>query len=195
MARTLDFAPLVDSIDREKLREWVASRKGRPKYAEGSLAGRIFVGVLLALLAVPIVAFLGVVAFGLITSPNPEAFTPMAVVGLSVGLVIALALLYGVIRGIRSWANGFGQWRRWYRLDRFAQANGLRFSTRTEGPDYPGTVFEGASSSVLVDHLRPRDEKSPDYGTAWRITRMSGRESSEEFAYIALQLDRELPHM
>lgn len=195
MTRALDFAPLTEPVDREAFRAWVAKRKGKAQYAEGSLAGRIFIGVMISLIAVPVIAFLAVIAFGLITSPNPDAFTPTAVAGMGVGLLVVAAIIYGLVRGIASWLRGFGTWKRWYRLERFAAANGLTFSTRDEDPHYPGSVFENGTSSVLVDHLQSRSDDSLDYGTARRVTRSGNRTSSEDFAYIALKLDQALPHM
>lgn len=195
MTRILDFAPLTEPVDREAFRAWMAERRSTTEYDEGSLGWRIFFGVMISLIAVPIVAFLAVMAFGLITSPNPEAFTPTSAAGMSVGLLVVLAIAYGLVHGIRSWLRGFGTWKRRYRLGRFAAANGLTFSPRREDPDYPGSVFENGTSSALVDYLRSRSDDSLSYGTAWRITKSGNRASSEEFAYIALRLDQALPHM
>jgi hypothetical protein len=195
MTRSLDYTPLTAPVDGANFRAWKAERQSTPAYADGSLAGRIVLGIMITLIAVPVAAFLVVIAIGLITSPNPEAFTPTGVAGLSVGLLVVLAIVYGLVRGIRSWLSGLGTWKRWYRLERFAAANGLTFSTRDDNPTYPGSVFEGGTSSALVDHLRSRADDGLDYGTAWRITKAGNRTSSEEFAYIALRLDRVLPHI
>jgi hypothetical protein len=83
------------------------------------------------------------------------------------------------------------------RLPEFAAANGLVFSSYDSAPRYPGALFSTGSNRNATAHLRTPDGARPyfDAGTfSYRVG--SGREATDvSSGFIAVQLDRRLPHM
>jgi len=195
MSRSLDFAPLTDPVERGELRAWVAQRRDKAEVAAASPGFRIFFGVLFALILGPIVALLAVMTYGFLFAYNPGSFTWTGATGLSIGLLVVLVIAFGAVRGVLAIWRERGQWAQWFRLDRFAAANGLVFTRRSRGSEYHGSAFEGVDRIERHDHLETKDESRLDYGTVSRITVAGQKTSSREFAYIALYLGHALPHM
>jgi hypothetical protein len=82
------------------------------------------------------------------------------------------------------------------RLRAFAEANGLAYSASDSQPSYPGAIFREGTQRVAVDHLMTTSGRFIDVGE-FNYTIPSGRGMSAvmRWGFIAIQLDRRLPHI
>lgn len=193
MTRPLDTSALTDAVSRAETAEFRTSRRTQPAYASANPLGAVIVAVVAFVFLVAVgIGFLGVVwsAIG-----GSEGFTPVSLVFLGFPLffvVVVLLVAVAVLRGVVGRRN---RWERWLRLERFATANGLEFSPMDADPQYPGSIFGQGRSRVVLDHLRSADGRFLDYGT-YRFVTGSGKSSTTHtWGFLALALDRALPHM
>ena len=156
----------------------------------------------LSLVAVIAICVVGVVAALVIFSVvgtmaslfAGEASGFSAGLGFAVPVIIAAAIgvvLYFVSRI----ALGGGTWSRWLRLTRFAEANGLRFAPNWANPDYPGAIFATGSSRSVWEHLYRTDGRYLDLGNYQYTTGSDKERQVHRWGYIAIKLDRAVPHM
>lgn len=167
---TVDFTTLTAPVSRAEVRRFHADAKGQP----WSTSPPLLVGVIaVVVLALFWCFLLGVVA--------PFLLLPaIAVVAVSVLACAALPPL--------------GKWARWTRLDRFARANGLTFLP-SGVPSYPGAIFGLGQARLATDHLRTAAGRYLDLGN-YRYSTGSGDErTTHQWGFLALKLDRALPHM
>ena len=76
-----------------------------------------------------------------------------------------------------------------------ANANGLIFSPADANPAYPGAIFNNGDSRAAYEHFRSASGRFLDFGN-YRYTTGSGKSrSTHTWGFMALQLDRSLPHM
>ena len=86
-------------------------------------------------------------------------------------------------------------WRRRYRISQFAGNNGLVFAMRTGGPPYPGIIFTLGNNQAVTEQLFSVGEKQLDIGN-YRYTTGSGKnKKTHTWGYVAIKLERKLPHM
>lgn len=194
MIRTVDYTALTEPVNSADVKAFRAAKAGAPGYSSASvvvqiillvfvfgvfgLVGAIFLGVLAPLGAT--IARDGDVVLAL-----PLLVVPLLVFAGFVALFVVA--LRGVLRG--------SQWERWYRLDRFAAANGLIFSPSDANPQYPGAIFGQGRSRVATDHLRSAADRFLDYGNYRYVTGSGKSQTTHHWSFLALQLDRSLPHM
>ena len=74
----------------------------------------------------------------------------------------------------------------------FARANGLTFTTRKDRPDYPGMFFKVGRSVFAFNILRSTSDPFLEIGNL-DVRDVSGE--PEGVGYLALRLDRKLPHI
>ena len=84
---------------------------------------------------------------------------------------------------------------RWYRLDRFARANGMTFAPGVPAPGLPGMIFgigSARAASDLVRGDRPRFVEFANYAVHDRL----GQEPHHApWGYVAIKLDVPLPNI
>ena len=81
------------------------------------------------------------------------------------------------------------------RLDRFAEANDLVFSPADANPQYPGAIFSVGSSRAALDHFRAKSGRFLDLGNYRYVTSSGKNSQTHTWGFMALELDRSLPHM
>lgn len=128
----------------------------------------------------------------------------------SIGAGIAqrdlLEAVNGVVVGVLALAGGAGgiaivlvvqhqQWQRWYRMDAFARANSLVFAPESAGPALPGMIFGIGSRPRSRDRFRRIEGRGLDYGNYEYTTGSGKNRTTHRWGYLALELDRALPHM
>ena len=172
MASALDIGPLLAVPDRAAVAAFRAQRRGDPSYGVGFTVGPFLIIVVGALFA----------AAGLAVG-FPQGIIPIAIGGLAAaGGVVAIVV-------------GAGRWPRLYRLATFAAANGLYFYPTAPGPNYPGAIFGQGHGRAIRDHFYRADGRILDYGNYVYTTGSGKSQTTHQWWFLALQLDRKLPHM
>lgn len=186
MPSALDYTPLLAEPTQDEVAAFrTAARASGARWASlpaAQLVALLVGGFVLLIFVVPIL-----ITMSLVTS----AFLGDAAM-LGFGMLF-LALFAGLL----VWAAiaGSRRWPRWVRLDKFARANGLVFSPMDPNPSYPGAIFQIGSDRQAVEHLRTADGRFLDLGN-YRYTVGSGKNrSTRTWGFLALELDRRLPHM
>lgn len=186
MAPMPDLTPLTARIDRRELEEWKsAARRSGARWARIPIMPIIA----MALLTLFFGAYVVALVIGIFRQP-PDS-------GEVIGVILVggvLSVVFGVVIGMLVQV-AIRPWRRWLRLTRFAAANGLRYSPEEPAPLLPGAIFLTGQEREVTDHLRRDSGPRLDLGN-YRARFGSGRgRHTRTWGYLAVQLDRMLPHM
>lgn len=198
MTRTLDLAPLTTPVRREEVTAFRRDARARGEsWAQPPVVQIAMLAIFVPLVLVMLVAVGGVLTAVVRTvgegfgGGNPILgvfFTLFAVVFLGVLGVVATAAVGSVF--------GFGgKWSRWLRLHRFAERNGFVFSPVSGAPGYPGAIFSLGSERTVVEHLRTSEGRFIDFGNYRYVTGSGKNRSTHTWGFLAMRLDRRLPHM
>lgn len=102
---------------------------------------------------------------------------------------VVTMIVVGLVRG------AFGQSERWYRLDRFAAANGMSYVPIVAAPSLPGMIFGLGRARQAIDAVRGMKPRFVEFAN-YRYTTGSGRNSTtHRWGYVAVKLDVPLPHI
>ena len=165
---------------------------GKPWYTQNIvqvvfvLIGFAFVTFVALLMAVPIASRLLFRFF--------ETLNPLNLLGLFGILVFAAVFVFGMVVAVRA-SFGGAKWKRWYRLSKFGQANGMEFAPRSNAPRYSGMIFQAGHSRLTYDHLRQISGRYLDVGNFQYTTGSGKNQSTHRWGFMAFNLDRRLPHM
>lgn len=192
--RTIDYVALTAPVDATEVKQFKARVRGTPEYSSTISSAQ----VVAALLAVVV----GIFVFATVGTTLVSAFASMIESGLHgssflliLGPIVFVVTL--VIVGV-VWLRGtFGsnKWERWLRLERFASANGLEFSPSSANPSYPGAIFSTGKARKAVNHLRSASDRYFDFGNYHYTTGSGKSQTTHKWGFLALSLDRSLPHM
>lgn len=185
----LDTRPLVEPADPAAARAFardLRARRGQQSVFSGAggIAGAVVAG------------FIGLVAlflFAAIFAAAVESGQPLGYVFAVVPILIPAAFVTLVIVRIRR--GNAAQANTWYRLDRFARANGLAFNPSMSAPARPGMIFSLGSARRARDIVsgvrrRPLEVANYSYETG------SGKDRTTHYwGYLALRLPTPLPHI
>jgi hypothetical protein len=86
-------------------------------------------------------------------------------------------------------------WTRFIRLTRFASANGLRYSPEGSGTTYPGLLFSIGRSQRFTGAFSRTAAPEFDIGNFQYRTGSGKNQKTHNRGYVALRLERKLPHM
>ena len=194
MTRTVDYMPLIVPVTKDEVAAFKAeTRAAGIAWGQGAVAQGLAVGcvsVIIGVVAVVMVStFVRVSADAFASTGSP--------VGL-VGVLFPLLFLAGLVAlGIGALRSVFGmrRWEKWMRLSRFAAANQLVFSASSPDPDYPGSIFGQGHSRKALDHLRSTSGRFLDMGNYQYETGSGKNRTTHNWGFMALKLDRRLPHM
>ena len=193
MPLTNDYSALTTADTPAEIAEFRERVRQRPEYnASGQVIAVVVLLIVLALFG----GFVLITVVGGIALIGSAAAQGSPAVLLSLifpcGLVALFVLL--VVIAARSVLGG-RRWELWLRFERFAERNNLVFSPSDANPQYPGAIFGAGSSRTAIDHFRSADERFLDYGN-YRYTTGSGKNRrTHSWGFLALALDRSLPHM
>lgn len=181
---TFDASALTEPVDPRAVSAFAAELRARP--TSGTTASTIISVIALALAGVVIVPIFGVLAVGIAQT----------------GRFPALAALPLVLMGLAVLAVGGIVWAGWrtarvtrYRLNRFAQANGMSYEQRISDPPLPGMIFSLGSGRAATDLLRGTRPRFVEFGN-YQYTVKSGKNSTTyTWGYVAVKLDVPLPNI
>ena len=192
--RTLDLAALAYPVDPRLVSAFRERSRANPAYASQFGTGRyLALGCALVMLGLIVLGFAlvtGFLLFGwMLADPgNPAPF----IIG-TVGITITAGLV--VLAVVSTRRSRTSAWEKYLRLETFAAANDLVFSPASPKPHYPGLIFGQGGDQKTVDHLRSREGRFLDIGN-FQFTVSNGKTTStHQRGFMALHLDRRLPHM
>ncbi len=189
-ARVVDYSPLQTTPTPQEVAEYKRQAKASgASWASMPIASILtFVVVIVIMVAVIVPVFGGILVSifsALDRSPISAIFLVLFVLG--VGLVG-----YAILRVV---LTGAGRWGTWLKMDRFARANGFQFSPSSANPSYPGAIFQLGDSRKAVEHFRTVDGRFLDFGNYQYTTGSGKNRSTRTWGFLAVKLDRRLPHM
>jgi len=185
VTRSIDFAPLTTPGTKAEVAAFKASARTRREYARASTTGQV------------VLLIFGVALIGMFFLFTTRSLFEGISSGMAAGTVILPLVLVGAVVLVvltRRFLVG-GRWARWYRLDRFATANGMLFSPADDDPSYPGSIFASGRSRIALDHFRSATGRFLDYGNYRYVTGSGKSQTTHNWGFLAFNLDRALPHM
>lgn len=180
---SFDAAPLTDPVDPKAVSAFAAELKSRGA-SETSLSSviAIVIMVLIAVITVPVLVMTVVSMF-------TTGESGIATIGL---LLFGGAAFIGGVIGVLGWRRA-RETR--YRLNRFAQANGMSYEGRVASPSLPGMIFSLGSSRLSTDLVRGTKPRFVEFGN-YQYTVRSGKNSTTyRWGYVAVKLDVPLPNI
>ncbi|MBX9470605.1 hypothetical protein [Microcella sp.] len=192
MDRTIDYTPLFVPVARDEVVQFRtdATRVSAVGSAEQVRAIITWIlGVVIAFTMVITVLVPMLVALGTLATGSGDL---VDVVLLIPGIAI---FAIGAVLGVRALRRSRGVWEQRLRMTRFALANGLVYEPRSPAPSYPGAIFGLGSSRAVTDHFRTAEGRFIDFGTYSYVTGSGKNRTTHRWGFLAMQLDRALPHM
>ena len=193
MYRSVNYNGLLTPVTEAEITAFrQQTRAAGVDWAKPQIAAFVGLGCLAAViglttLVISIAVVLGSIG-ALITDPNLFAV---------LGVILPFGALGGIgVLGVLAFrALARGQWETWLKLSRFAADNGMLFSASSPNPQYPGMIFHYGSSRRTVNHLRSASDRFLDIGN-FQFTTSDGKNTTTHHrGFMALHLDRRLPHM
>lgn len=192
MDRTIDYTPLLVPVSRDEIAQY---RTAMTRLAAvGSteqvraiitwIVGGVIAFTMVITVLVPMLVSLGTLASGSADVLDVALLLP------GLAIVVAAAVL-----AVRALQLSRTVWEQRLRMTRFAEANGLVYEPRSPGPSYPGAIFGLGSSRTVTDHFRTADGRFIDFGTYTYVTGSGKNRTTHRWGFLAMQLDRALPHM
>ncbi|HEU0256658.1 MAG TPA: hypothetical protein VFQ96_02320 [Microbacteriaceae bacterium] len=181
----VDFAPLESRPDWPDVKAF--RRLARKAHTPGSRqAPGTLPLVALAVLPLFLLAWLAFTQVGAHLGSGRTALVPPVI--LAAGLAVIAFLWLAALAGRSGWM-------RWYRIDRFATANGFQWHITSPDPGYPGTVFQQGTDRVCGETIETTTGRPLRLGE-YRYTLGKGKNRKiRRWGFIALRLDHRMPHM
>ena len=189
MNRTIDYTPLFAEVSRDDV---VQYRAEQVRFNAHEQVARVVTwvlgGLIIATMTLVVVFPLLVALVGIATGARSITDTVAALPGL---VIITVAVVLAV-RYLRSTQLS---WQHRVRMSRFAAANGFIFEPKSAAPSYPGAIFGIGSSRLVTDHFRTPDGRFVDFGNYTYSTGSGKSRTTHRWGFLAMHLDRALPHM
>ena len=191
MIRTIDYAALGSPVSKQDVAAFRAElAKTKPNFGAGSWIAIVVVAAVVVSFGAGFIAILGSVGASVAESSAGAGAALLVIIVPFLVLAVVIALVVMLVRYL-----AVKRFERYVRLDRFAKANGLIFSPADANPQYPGAIFGQGRARSAYEHFRSASDRFLDFGN-YRYTTGSGKNSTTHtWGFMALQLDRALPHM
>jgi hypothetical protein len=191
MIRTIDYSALASAVTKQDVAAYRAELS-RSKPGAG-VGGWIVAAIVIGVFALFGLMFLVILVPAILSVSQSSGGAGAGIAAVLVPLLLFAAIIVGAVLLVRYF--GTKRFERYVRLDRFAKANGLTFSPVDPNPNYPGAIFGSGHSRAAYEHFRSASDRFLDFGN-YRYTTGSGKnQTTHTWGFMALQLDRALPHM
>lgn len=192
MDRTIDYSPLFVSPTRDEVRafrhETLAARPSAQSEQIVRVVGWVLGGLMAITLglsiAAPVIVSLVALASGRFDTAELLGVVPPLLIIIVAAVIVARSLL-----------ARRDDWEKRLRMARFAAANGMRYESASDAPSYPGAIFGVGSARKVTDHFRTTDDRYLDFGNYRYVTGSGKSRTTHDWGFLALHLDRALPHM
>jgi len=190
--RTIDYSALFVPVTANEVAAFRAERAraaatGSAQQVKAIITVISVVAIGLFMVIVVLVPTLALVAA--LASGSSDLFDLVALVPGAAVLITVVALSVPAYRRWRASAE------QRLRMTRFAEANGFTFVQESPGPSYPGAIFGLGSSRSVTDHFRTPEGRFIDFGNYSYVTGSGRSRTTHRWGFLAMHLDRALPHM
>ncbi|GAA3028667.1 hypothetical protein [Microbacterium dextranolyticum] len=185
-----DARPLTEPVDRATARAYVRElrRTGRaPRQNPVAVVLAVTLGAVMLVMFLSVFGAITAVVAGAARSAGGGLFAAVPFFFLLVLLAIVVLVVVRVVRA----ANGA----RWYRLDRFAQANGMTWYPEANDPPLPGMIFGVGHSRRATDIVRGERPRLVEFANYSYKTGSGKNETTSTWGYVAVKLATPLPHI
>ena len=190
-ARVVDYSPLLNAPTPQEVATYRTQARASGASWAGATANTIIAIVIVAVVGA---VFVVPVFAGIVVTMTQSFQSGSPIAGIFLGFFVLVLALVAFMIG-RAAISGSGRWERWLRMDRFARANGLVFSPSDPNPSYPGAIFSIGDSRKTIEHFRTSEGRFLDFGNYQYTTGSGKNRSTRTWGFLALELDRKLPHM
>jgi hypothetical protein len=193
----LDWTAFTAPVTPQEIQTWKAAAKSAGHRWAGDGVART---VILYVMFIPMIALFAIFGVsllvgGLVAIISGDLSSALfGGFGMVVG-ILCLGLTALSIWGLTKIAPNERRWERWLRLDWFARTNRMTFSPADPDPSYPGAIFQSGSSRQAIDHFRSLEGRFFDVGNFQFVTSNGKSSTTHTWGFLALSLERRLPHM
>jgi len=190
-----DARPLVEPVDRATVRGYVRELRSHGRAPSTATTARIVMAVVAAIVFALV---FGSTILGVVVGAASAASVAVAGQGFTVLAFAPVIMLVGliVVVGIaltRAFGARVGE--RWWRLDRFARANGMSWFPSVPAPPLPGMVFGIGHGREATDVVRGESPRFVEFGNYRYRTGSGKNESTHRWGYVAVKLSTPLPNI
>lgn len=155
----------------------------------------IIVCVVLGLFAVNLVSPIsGVLLVALGSTGRDDVPLHLRIFGILIPLLILAAVGVGLYFLVRLLVRG-PNLERWWRLNHFAQANGMTWFPVSTNPPLPGMIFSQGSARTTTDIVRGEKPRLVEFGNHSFVTGSGKNKTTHRWGYVAVHLSTPLPHI
>lgn len=192
MERASDYSGLFAPVSVDDVNAYRAADRLRNPDAESRRITGLVITIVSAILGTIVLASFVLPALFVLGAGVMSGADPLELVLVLPPIIIAIVVVVVVVRALR---NSGSVWVDRVRMSRFAAANGLAYASESPGPSYPGAIFDLGSSRQVTDHFCTTTERYLDFGNYRYVTGSGKSRTTHQWGFLALHLDRALPHM
>lgn len=162
---------------------WITT--ARPPVSALQMIVLVLIGAFFLVIMSTVVSFMGLLLphdLGTVAA----ILTPVALLA----LVTAAA-----VTGWRAWTGSAATWEKRLRLREFAAARDCSYGGHVPAPPYPGMIFDIGTDRRSYDSVRALSGRALDVANYRYTVRRDRSSTVHRWGYLALKLDRRLPHM
>ena len=195
-----DSRALVEPVDRFEVRDFVRRTMQRAdllgKYETLNKVVPLVIGaavfIAFGFVLVPILASI----LASLAASGDSAGGGSFVAG-AIGSVLPLVVMAAVVTAVAllAWRGARTRDERWFRLDRFAAANGMSYLPGLQSPGLPGMIFTVGSSRASSDIIRGDEPRFVEFANYQYTTGSGKNRTTHRWGYVAIKLDVPLPHI
>ena len=186
VTRKVDYSALLYPVDRAE----ISAFKNEQRASRGSRWSAPIRPQTILFVAIAVALAVGILV---LSSTSREPGSNSANLSRLVAVVILAVIVLAVIAAGSSF--GGKQWETMLRLSRFAAANGLDYTPRSGDPHYPGSIFGKGESRETLNRLRATSGRALEIANYQYLTGSGRNRRVHRWGYLAMRLDRRLPHM
>ena len=181
---TFDTRPLTDPVDPAEVARFRTemTRSGDPRWRPPNPFRSVIMIAVIVVFGSQVVFTWSTMAMGRM---GPVGWLPVLAV-----LVVIAAVGFRAVRG-----RGGRTWPTHLRLSRFARANGMQYSPRSNPAGFPGLIFGLGHDQRAEQHVYAMAGPVADCGTHFYVTGSGKNRREHRWQYAAIRLESALPHM
>jgi len=196
---SFDARPLVDPVDRFAVQEYVQRHQDVAKglrFGSAATVVPIVIGVAFFLVfgGVFFTVIVSIIS-SLASTASGSAVTPIffaALSGILPVVIVGVAATVAIL-SFRRTTRALNE--RWYRLDRFAAANGMTFTPGQSTASLPGMIFGVGSARAASDEVRGASPRFVEFANYQYTTGSGKNRTTHRWGYVAIKLDVPLPNI